>query len=62
MRFLQSLGAMRVVLQFFKVFESIKMQAVCRWMYDKAIARIQTSVRLPVQPLYFFYARQRGTH
>ena len=48
---------MRIVLQFFKVFESIKMQAVCKWMYDKAIARIQTSIRLPVQPLYFFYAR-----
>lgn len=59
-RLIQSFGATRVIFSYCPDLEVLKMQAVCRFLYDIGISRSQTVIKL-FAPIFFLHPSRLET-
>ena len=50
LRYLQSFAAMRVTLGYLTPYEQLVTQLICVWFYKYGTSRVQTNVKIPVNP------------
>ena len=58
--FIQSYGAMSTLLSYLPASKQTCMQALCRWLYDVGVSRVQTRISLR-SPLHFLWHKM-GSH